>query len=179
MSIAAVFSSGNEKEVAMYCDRCGAQANQDAITCSSCGRKFGNVALSLASNRRAGHVRILGILWLALSAVRLIPGVGLIFIAVMGTRFLPPDFPAFVIGLVQGLIILLWINLVAGAITSWALLSHQQWARTAAIIVGVVNLWDLPFGAALGIYTLWVLLPTKSKQEYTEVVHGRSASAHV
>jgi hypothetical protein len=121
----------------------------------------------------------LGILWLALSAVRLIPGVGLIFIAVMGTRFLPPDFPAFVIGLVQGLIILLWINLVAGAITSWALLSHQQWARTAAIIVGVVNLWDLPFGAALGIYTLWVLLPTKSKQECTEVVHGRSASAHV
>jgi hypothetical protein len=34
------------------------------------------------------------------------------------------------------------------------------------IVNGGINLVDLPFGTALGIYTLWVLLPAASEQEY-------------
>jgi hypothetical protein len=35
-----------------------------------------------------------------------------------------------------------------------------------AIIFGAVSLIDIPFGTAIGIYTLWVLLPAESEQEY-------------
>jgi hypothetical protein len=36
-----------------------------------------------------------------------------------------------------------------------------------AIVVGVISLFfNIPFGTALGIYTLWVLLPTHSEAEY-------------
>ena len=36
-----------------------------------------------------------------------------------------------------------------------------------AIILGVVSLFfHIPFGTALGIYTLWVLLPAHSEEEY-------------
>ncbi|MGH9648141.1 MAG: hypothetical protein ACRD4E_15125, partial [Bryobacteraceae bacterium] len=44
--------------------------------------------------RIAGHVRLLGILWLALSALRLIPG--LFLVALGGARLFPPDVPRFV-----------------------------------------------------------------------------------
>jgi hypothetical protein len=35
-----------------------------------------------------------------------------------------------------------------------------------AIVLGILALFHPPFGTALGIYTLWVLLPTESAAEY-------------
>jgi len=33
-------------------------------------------------------------------------------------------------------------------------------------VVGFISLFNIPLGTALGIYTLWVLLPTQSDDEY-------------
>ena len=49
-------------------------------------------------------------------------------------------------------------------------MQREPWARMLAIVLGVLNLFDLPFGTALGIYTLWVLLPAESEREYRETV---------
>lgn len=38
------------------------------------------------------------------------------------------------------------------------LLARASWSRALALIVGVLRLINVPFGTALGIYTLWVLL---------------------
>jgi hypothetical protein len=35
-----------------------------------------------------------------------------------------------------------------------------------ALVLGFVNLIHIPFGTALGIYTLWVLLPAQSEREF-------------
>jgi hypothetical protein len=35
-----------------------------------------------------------------------------------------------------------------------------------AIVLGCIALVHIPFGTALGIYTLWVLLPAESEEEY-------------
>ena len=162
----------------MYCDRCGTPTNQGAAVCSSCGRAFPNDLPAPAASR-AGHIRLLGICWLALSVLRILPGIALIVIAGMGTRFLPPNLPAGVTILIEAIVIFLWVNLFAGLITSWALLSRQPWARTFAIVVGIINLWDLPFGVALGIYTLWVLLRTNSDQEFAQHIQAHPASAQI
>jgi len=39
----------------------------------------------------------------------------------------------------------------------------KSWARIVAIIVGCLNLLHVPFGTALGVYTLWVLLNDESR----------------
>jgi hypothetical protein len=36
--------------------------------------------------------------------------------------------------------------------------------------------FNVPFGTALGIYTLWVLLPAESDVEYDKEVRGASAT---
>src|SRR5208337_1363036 len=46
------------------------------------------------------------------------------------------------------------------------LLQRQGWARIFALVVGFVALLNVPIGTALGIYTLWVLLPRQSDDEY-------------
>jgi hypothetical protein len=57
---------------------------------------------------------------------------------------------------VIGLIALAWGG--GNAITGRALRHRRTWSRVTALTLGVVNLLILPFGTALGVYTLWVLL---------------------
>ena len=41
-----------------------------------------------------------------------------------------------------------------------------------AILFGAISLIDIPFGTALGIYTLWVLLPAEHEEEYRALSHA-------
>jgi hypothetical protein len=45
-----------------------------------------------------------------------------------------------------------------GFIAGAGLLKFRPWARILAIILGVLHLFSFPFGTALGIFTLYVLL---------------------
>ena len=40
---------------------------------------------------------------------------------------------------------------------------HRPWARLMALMLGSVDLLLLPYGTALGVYALWVLLNEKGK----------------
>ena len=55
---------------------------------------------------------------------------------------------------------------VIGLIAGWGLLQHEDWARVFALVVGFIALLNVPIGTGLGIYTLWVLLPSQSEEEY-------------
>ena len=151
----------------MFCDRCGANLPESAQFCPSCGKLAGTVPMAPAQGRIAVHVRLLGIFWLALSGFRLIPGAALLAIFGRGIDF-PPGVPDFVHGILTGLGWLFVASAAVGLIAGWGLLQRETWARVLALIMGVLALPDMPFGTALGIYTLWVLLPAKSEQEYRE-----------
>jgi hypothetical protein len=114
--------------------------------------------------RIAGHVRLLGILWLAISAFRLIPG--LFLVAFAGARGFGPDIPAFVSTLLPAIGMVFLFCAAIGIAAGCGLLARQPWARMLAIVFGALSLIDIPFGTAIGIYTLWVLLPAESEQEY-------------
>ena len=57
----------------MFCDRCGANLQGPVNFCPHCGRQFGAAPQAPAGNRVNGHLRNLAILWLAYSALRLLP----------------------------------------------------------------------------------------------------------
>ena len=57
----------------MFCDRCGTELQRDQNFCPKCGRAMGTPLAAPAPSRIGGHVRLLGILWLAISGIRLIP----------------------------------------------------------------------------------------------------------
>ena len=148
----------------MYCNSCGTQVSESATFCSKCGKSMGTSTLMPRQGRIAGHIRLLGILWLAISALRLIPG--LILIAIAGSRIFPPDVPQFVLAVLPAIGLCFLFVAAIGIAIGWGLLARQSWARMLTIIFGAISLIDIPFGTALGIYTLWVLLPAESEQEY-------------
>jgi hypothetical protein len=51
----------------------------------------------------------------------------------------------------------------ANAWTGRAIRGHRSGGRTFALALAVLNLFVLPFGTALGIYSLWVLLHNESR----------------
>jgi hypothetical protein len=169
----------------MYCTSCGTENTSAAPFCGRCGQSTnapGSIAGPTAS-RLHGHIRLLGILWIALSAIHLIPGLVLALLFSAGTVVLPWILPpaaipwAFAwIPLLVGIGALILACSIGGIAAGWGLLQRKPWARTLAIILGIIGLPSPPFGTALGIYTLWVLLPAESEREYDAEAGAQSRS---
>lgn len=157
----------------MYCVRCGVQMQESQQFCPACGTPVrGATTLMPVTGRIAGHIRLLGIFWVAISAFRLIPGLVLMSLFRHGWGFLPPEVPFFVHGLLRGVGTLLVLGALLGLVAGAGLLQRQPWARVLAIVLAFINLVDMPLGTALGIYTLWVLLPAKSEEEYRQLARS-------
>jgi hypothetical protein len=152
----------------MFCNRCGAQLQPDFVACPNCGKRVGDPVSAVAQARLERHLHIVGILWIALGALFAIPA--LIFL-LLGTSahvilhrqdFFPGILPL-LLSIAAGTLLIL----AAGGICVGVGLMHRRpWARVAAIILAVLALFHPPFGTALGIYTLWVLLADEDGNEY-------------
>lgn len=70
-------------------------------------------------------------------------------------------FPPFMRALFPVVGLTFLVAAVLGFVAGWGLLERAPWARTLAIVLGIIALVDVPLGTALGIYTLWVLLPLR------------------
>ena len=54
-----------------------------------------------------------------------------------------------------------------GIIGGVGLLKKQNWARILVLVLGFLNLLNIPFGTALGIYTIWALLNDETINMFT------------
>jgi hypothetical protein len=127
------------------------------------------------SGRVASHLRMLMVLWLAQGALRAISS--------LFPRWLPLWLPAgmpraaeSLLQLERPLSIEGWVFVllttawtVACLMVARGLMERKRWARMYAIVVGAISLLSYPLGTALGVYTLWVLLPESSENEYREL----------
>jgi hypothetical protein len=158
----------------MFCDRCGHAVLPDQRFCPQCGKQFSD-AMAVARpapSRVQEHVRLLGILWLGLSALNALGAVVLYIVA--NTIFIhfedmgaPRGLPfGFVHSLLMAIGAFVLVKAVAGFFAGWGLLQREPWARMLTLVLAFVSLFNFPFGTALGIYSLWVLLPAKSEKEY-------------
>ena len=156
----------------MFCEQCGSQLQAGAQYCARCGKQLaGRVQLAYpARNRVQEHVRLLGILWMALSAVNVLGGGVLLIIAntlfAHWNQFPGNVHPFFLRPLLSFIGVLVLAKALAGFLAGYGLLQREPWARILALILGFLSLFNVPFGTALGIYTLWVLLPAASDEEY-------------
>ena len=164
----------------MFCDKCGSAVQADQRFCSRCGREFSGTLLKgyPRRSRVQEHIRMLGILWLAFSAFNAVGAVILFVIA--NTLFLHVSVnggpPSWLHPFLSFIAILVAAKAAAGFTIGWGLLQREPWARILTIILAFLSLFNVPFSTAIGIYTLWVLLPAQSDVEYEEQVRSVSAA---
>jgi hypothetical protein len=152
----------------MYCERCGAQILAESRFCSGCGRSFEPVLLRPSDGRVNRHVRLLAVLWMAMGGLRLFAAAAFymmghfIFVRIP-MPFLPERFLGGIMTLVASFYL---FKAILAFVAGWGLLEVQSWARMFTLVLGFLALLLPPVGTALGVYTLWVLLPEQSEQEY-------------
>jgi hypothetical protein len=165
----------------MFCDHCGAQLQIGDPRCGRCGKAVLGL-IELRRNRVRNHVRMVGILWMAYSSLYVVAGVAVLVTAevVFGGAFHfqgspSPEVASWLRPLLTCVGWLILAIAATGFFTGWGLLQREEWARTVALIAGFVALLRIPLGTALGVYTLWVLLPAESHEEYKALVLAQTA----
>ena len=111
------------------------------------------------------HIGIVGGLFVAMGAIKLLAA-GIVMVTVMGGGLLSQDMDVLAVTStvaisVSSLLLFLALPSLIGGI---GLLKRRSWARILVVVLGILNLPGVPFGTALGIYTLWVLLKPESEQ---------------
>lgn len=160
----------------MFCTYCRAPLQPDQRFCGTCGNPaVSNVPLRPGAGRVATHARALGMLWIAFAALHLLRGGGVLLggrmVRLIGHNWsddLPWAWPAGDIfhSFLSFLGVIAVAIAVTGFLAGFGLLERRPWARSLAIILAVIALLHPLLGTALGIYTLWVLLPAESEEEY-------------
>jgi hypothetical protein len=139
--------------------------------CPRCGKTTGDPVSYVTRTRLQSHLPTLGVLWIVAGALFLIPALILLFIS-GAAEFLIHANPVaralgpLVLTLIGGSILLV---AVGGILVGWGLRNREPWARTTAIVLGILAILHPPFGTALGIYTLWVLLSDDGGTEYRKL----------
>jgi len=115
------------------------------------------------------HVTIVGVLQIIFSVLGLLLALFL-FLVITGAGFISGEQEAMFITSIVGTFLGLFLTIISlpGLIGGIFLLKYKEWARILTIIVGIVGLINLPFGTALGIYTLWTLLNADTVQLFKE-----------
>ena len=123
----------------------------------------------------AQHVKIIGILHIAFGSLVVLAGV--IVLIVMGgiaagvgtAAHSSDDYVAVpILGGIGGVIFIVCLVLgLPGIIGGIGLLQFKPWARIVVIVLSVLDLFNIPFGTALGIYGLWALLNTETEQMFS------------
>jgi hypothetical protein len=151
--------------------------------CANCGREVVQPppGIFLPYDRVHRHLQTLGLLWLAYSLIGVLawfiamPFLGFVF-GHAHHGFGPHDLPMPLHWIMSLATIAIYVRAALGLLVGFGLMRRERWARVLALIVGILSLIKLPFGTALGIYTLWVLLPVQSAQEYDAIAAGSSAT---
>ena len=104
------------------------------------------------------HVKIIGILWVVFGVFYLCLAL-FAFLVFFGVAQIPNlDVEPGLLRLI-GIAASSFLGLIAlpQIIGGLGLVGHKEWARIVMLVVSFLNLFHVPFGTALGIYTLVVL----------------------
>ncbi len=117
------------------------------------------------------HIKLLGILHIVWSAFLILAGAIalLVFGGMAGLAGLSANvedrIPAIaVLGGLGGIIFIVVLAFsLPGLVCGVGLIQYRSWARLLGIVLSALELFSVPFGTALGIYGLWVLLNPQSE----------------
>lgn len=130
----------------------------------------------MSSQDAETHTNIVGWLHIVLSALGLLAvafvmlvfvGIGLLLAATEGSE-------AMGILAVIGTLVGTFLFLVSapGLIGGIGVLKRQNWARILVLILSVLQLFNVPFGTAVGIYSLWALTRQETMALFSETRGG-------
>jgi hypothetical protein len=163
----------------MFCDGCGTTVQPGQSFCSGCGKQIvGSLTMmQQVPGRVQRHLHLLAIFWFAISAFNAMTGV---ILYILANTLLAPGgaagAPLFLRPLLSVVAIIILGGAALGFSAGWGLMHREPWARVLTLVLAFLVLFiNIPVGTAVGVYTMWVLLPGESEQEYGTLLSARAA----
>jgi hypothetical protein len=130
------------------------------------------------------HVKVVAWLHIVLGSLGAFAAVVvlLIFGGVAGIVGMSADWPDAriavpILGGIAGLIFIVVLLLsIPSIVAGIGLLKLAPWARILAIVLSAIELLNVPFGTALGVYGLWALTKRETEALFTQPQYQRSVS---
>jgi len=119
------------------------------------------------------QIELVGILHTVYSGIGILIAIAC-FVLLSGIGWFSGDPTALGILTVVGSVIAVFLTIVSvpGLIAGIGLLRRRPWARILAIVVSCLDLFNIPFGTALGVYTFYVLMNDEAIQLLSETPAG-------
>jgi len=170
----------------MYCSGCGLALAPGSQVCPQCGRPVGIPVppipgMAYLVENYSSKVKTLGVFWLVYAGLNLLMGfVGLAFLrawmAHWGWNHGPwdngfPFGPWFGPALVHLAFAAVLVRSALAVAAGWGLLERTQWGRFVALVAAFLNILKFPFGTALAIFTLVLLLGYRNTALYAQLHH--------
>ena len=168
----------------MFCSACGSGLSAGQAVCPRCGCPvmaapvYPGIQFELTNY--ASKIRALSTVWFIYGALSLILGImGMAFADAAFAGRLPwmhghwahGPFPPFWFG--PTLIHFGWFYVIARSglaiMAGYGLMERAPWGRIVAIIAAFVNLFKFPFGTALGIWSLVMLMGYRNTTLYEQL----------
>lgn len=113
------------------------------------------------------HVKILGALYIALSVPNIFAAI-IVYTVFAGSGLITGDPQVMAILNAVGSLISYFLVIISvpGLVAGFGLLARKNWARILAVVMGFINLPNIPLGTAVGLYTFWVLLQDESDEVF-------------
>jgi O-antigen/teichoic acid export membrane protein len=113
------------------------------------------------------HINVVAALHVGLSILGIIIG-GVVFAVLYFVRDISGDPDAeTVLTIVANLLIIFIVILsLPGIIAGIGLFKRKEWARILTLIISVIDLFNIPLGTAVGVYSIWALVQPEVVAEF-------------
>jgi hypothetical protein len=143
--------------------------------CPSCGQS--QPAATAAQTALASHLRLLAVFWFVIAGLNTIATAIMLALGTAAGMAMhlgnaPPPVRLLGPALFWAIGIFCAALAALSFLTGWGLLKVRPWGRVLALVLGFILLPSFPFGTALGVYTLIVLLSGTAGQEYERMAQA-------
>ena len=157
----------------MFCSGCGLALPPEQGFCPQCGRPAASPVPSVPGlefelQNYAGKIKALAVVWYIYAANAFLSGrFGPWMQGPWANGAMPP------FGFMPAILHFAWVFLVLRAALAlaagWGLMERAPWGRIVAIVAAILSLIKFPFGTAIGIWTLVVLLGYRNSTLYEQL----------
>jgi hypothetical protein len=171
----------------MFCSGCGHALAPGQGYCLQCGRPAAVPVppvpgMNFLVETYASKIRTLGVFWFIYAGLNLLIGLaGMAFVHAFvghhwgGWNHGPWDGP-FGPWFGPAILHLAWtftlLRVALALATGWGLMERTQWGRFVALVAAFLNILHFPFGTALAIFTLVLLLGYRNNALYSQLAQA-------
>jgi len=113
------------------------------------------------------HINIVAALQIGLSIFNLLIAFLIFTVLKLVGGFVDDANGATILSLIADVLAIVFIIIsVPGILAGMGLYKRKEWARVLSLILSVIEIFSFPFGTAIGIYSIWVLIQPETITEF-------------